>query len=80
MPSRSATSRADFYFYFHWWAHSTIRTRYDFFRADACPEEIAVKREAAFNAMQQQWDEKWPKSIEFGHSLRAVFSVFWTWA
>jgi glutamate-1-semialdehyde 2,1-aminomutase len=49
-------------------------SKYDFFRADACPEEIAVKREAAFNAMQQQWDEKWPKSIEFGHSLRAVFS------
>ena len=49
-------------------------SKYDFFRADGCPEEIAVKREAAFNGMQEQWDSKWPKSIEFGHSLRAVFS------
>ena len=32
-------------------------SKYDFFRADACPEEISIKRESAFfNAMQQQWE------------------------
>eukprot|EP00947_MAST-08B_sp_MAST-8B-sp1_P004902 g4902.t1 len=49
-------------------------TRERFFRADAPPEEVAERREKAFNRMQEHWDGKWPKSLEVGKALRGCFS------
>mmetsp|Transcript_479 Transcript_479/g.674 ORF Transcript_479/g.674 Transcript_479/m.674 type:complete len:669 (+) Transcript_479:146-2152(+) len=52
------------------WAFSD----HDFFRTDGPPEEIAQKREKAFNALYQKWGEKFPKSIEASTYLGDKFS------
>eukprot|EP00039_Didymoeca_costata_P000508 m.45896 g.45896 ORF g.45896 m.45896 type:complete len:674 (-) comp10308_c0_seq1:1227-3248(-) len=49
-------------------------SRHDFFRADSPPEHIALKREAAFDALQAKWNKKWPKSLALSAELRESFS------
>lgn len=45
-----------------------------FFRTDNPPEEVALKREAAFAELKKKWDAKFPKSLEFSSFLRDSFS------
>lgn len=49
-------------------------SKYDFFRADDPPEEVAICRESAFDRMQKHWDTKWPKSLAMSAELRKSFS------
>lgn len=48
--------------------------KYEFLRADDPPEEIALKREAAFDSMPAKWQQKWGKSLAIGEKLRESFS------
>mmetsp|Transcript_19571 Transcript_19571/g.33949 ORF Transcript_19571/g.33949 Transcript_19571/m.33949 type:complete len:671 (-) Transcript_19571:502-2514(-) len=47
---------------------------HDFFRTDNPPEEIAQKRERAFEALAEKWKTKFPKSIELSAYLSDKFS------
>ena len=49
-------------------------SRAKFFRADSPPEEVAARREAAFERMDKHWAAKWPKSGAISGKLRACFS------
>jgi len=49
-------------------------TKYQFLRADDPPEEIALKREEAFDGLQAHWKRKWPASLALGQKLRESFS------
>jgi glutamate-1-semialdehyde 2,1-aminomutase len=49
-------------------------TDVEFFRADGCPETLAQKREASFEALELKWKKKWPKSLETSQFLQTCFS------
>jgi glutamate-1-semialdehyde 2,1-aminomutase len=58
-------------------SHVVPRFSYDrrkFFRADACPESVALKRERAYDAMCAAWSARWAKSAEMSSRLRRGFS------
>ncbi len=47
---------------------------HDFFRADECPEEVAIKREASFTQLLRHWNAAYPQSLEISSFLSQSFS------
>lgn len=46
----------------------------DFFSADGATPEVAAKRKAALEALQKKWEQKYPKCLHFGSSLKTLIS------
>mmetsp|Transcript_8975 Transcript_8975/g.13422 ORF Transcript_8975/g.13422 Transcript_8975/m.13422 type:complete len:1248 (-) Transcript_8975:173-3916(-) len=49
-------------------------SRYMFFRADGCSEEIAKKREKAYDKLFKRWQQRYPKSLDKAQDFRKGFS------
>jgi len=49
-------------------------SKHEFFRADAAPEEIVQKREAALKRLEEGWQKRFSKSLEHQTLLRRHFS------
>jgi glutamate-1-semialdehyde 2,1-aminomutase len=46
----------------------------DFFKADGAPEDVASHRRTRYDALQDKWNSKFAKSLDYSRRLRGCFS------